>query len=433
MADPRRWIVIGAGPAGLLAARRLAAAGHQVTVLEAEDEVGGRVSRIRVDGLDMDAGAESFATRGGYVEALARELGLGDRLVTPSGDPAWVVTAERSFQMPRAGWLGVPTASLSRDVVKALGWGGALRAAADRFLPPEPVDPEDSLGEVARRRLGDVAVDRLMQPVVSGIFSRPIDELRIDAAASGLAAEVSDVGLVKAAKRRRAIAPAGSAVMGIDGGVFHLTQALAADATRRGVRIETGQVVAAVTHKQPAHKKAQWQVVTEQSKWKADEVVVAASRPVAAALVPQIERAPDKQVALVTLSLDASELNRHPRGSGVLAVGDVTRAKALTHASAKWAWVAREAPSRHMVRLSYNVNSREDLSGYAVADASRLLGVELKDSQVRDLVQVTWHDAAPTRAGNREPAPGLHLVGAAAGFSGLAAIVDDDSRSTLGS
>lgn len=427
VAKARRWIVIGAGPAGLLAARRLASKGHDVTVLEAEDEVGGRVSRIRVDGLDMDAGAESFATRGGYVEKLARELGLGDDLVTPAGGPAWVVSEDRSFALPKAGWLGIPTSSLAPDVVKALGLSGALRAAADRFMPPEPVAPDDTLGHVARKRLGDAAVDRLIQPVVGGIFSRKVDDLRIDAAASGLAAEVSQVGLVKAASRRRAVAPAGSAVMGIDGGIFRLTQALAADARSRGVRIETGQAVTALVKKQ-----TRWHLFTETEKWKADEVVVAAPRPVAAALVPELERAPDKQVALVTLSLDAPELNSHPRGSGVLAVGDVTRAKALTHANAKWAWVAREAPTRNLVRLSYNVESREDLSGYAVADAARLLGTPLSDKQVRDLVQVTWHDAAPTLAGDREPAPGLHLVGAAAGFSGLAAIVDDDATSTLG-
>ncbi|MDE0573802.1 FAD-dependent oxidoreductase [Demequina sp. B12] len=427
VAKPRTWIVIGAGPAGLLAARRLASYGHDVTVLEAESEVGGRVSRTRVDGLDMDAGAESFATRGGYVETLVRDLGLGDKLVTPAGAPAWVVSPDRAYPMPSAGWLGVPTVSLARDVRKALGWSGALRAAVERFMPPEPIAPDDSLGKIARKRLGDAAVDRLMSPVVSGIFSRPVDDLRIDAAAAGLAAEVSEVGLVRAAARRRAAAPAGSAVMGLDGGIFQLTHALAAQAQAAGVRIVTDAPVYSLTR-----KTRRWNVVTDGHKWKADAVVVAASRPVAAALVPQIERAPDKQVALVTLSLDAPALDRQPRGSGVLAVGDVTRAKALTHASAKWAWVAREAPERHLVRLSYNLETAEDLSPHAVADASRLLGVELTDAQVRDLVQVTWHDAAPTRPGDREPVPGLHLVGAAAGFSGLAAIVDDDARSTLG-
>ncbi|WP_159449150.1 NAD(P)/FAD-dependent oxidoreductase [Demequina sp. NBRC 110055] len=427
MAEPRSWTVIGAGPAGLLSARRLAAAGHSVTVLEAEGHVGGRVSRVRVDGLDMDAGAESFATRGGYVERLVEELGLTDRLVAPTGGPAWIVGPDRAYPMPAAGWLGIPTRSLAPDVIRALGLGGALRAAVEPWLPRELVAPDAMLGEVARRRLGDRAVERLMAPVARGIFSRPVDELRVDAAAGGLAAEITERGLIRAAGHRRANAPAGSAVLGLDGGVATLTDALAADARAKGVSIVTGAAVSSLMRVDQG-----WRLWTEAGRYDADAVVVASSRPAAAALVPQVERAPDKQVALVTLSLDAPELDSHPRGSGVLAIDGVTRAKALTHATAKWRWVAREAPRRHLVRLSYSLETAEDLAPFALADASRLLGVPLKDSQVRDLVQVVWHDASPTRAGDREPVPGIHLVGAAAGFSGLAAIVDDDQRSTLG-
>ncbi|MFV0287112.1 MAG: protoporphyrinogen/coproporphyrinogen oxidase [Demequina sp.] len=427
MAEPRAWIVIGGGPAGLLAARRLAGAGHSVTVLEAEDHLGGRVSRVRVDGLDLDAGAESFATRGGHVEALVRELGLSDRLVAPAGGPAWVVGPEREYPMPAAGWLGIPTASFAPDVVRALGVKGALRAAVERWIPREPVEPDAMLGEVARRRLGDAAVDRLIAPVTRGIFSRPVDELRVDAAAAGLAAEISEMGLTRAAARRRAKAPAGSAVLGLVGGVAGLTDALAADAVSCGAHILTSTVVTSLRE-----DRGRWQVRTADGTLVADEVVVASSRPAAAALVPQVRRAPDRQVALVTLSLDAPELDSHPRGSGVLAIDGVTRAKALTHATAKWEWVAKAAPDRHIVRLSYALDSAEDLAPHALADASRLLGVPLRDAQVRDLVQVVWHDASPTKPGDREPVPGLHLVGAAAGFSGLAAIVDDDQRSTLG-
>nr|WP_284327693.1 FAD-dependent oxidoreductase [Demequina litorisediminis] len=206
-----------------------------------------------------------------------------------------------------------------------------------------------------------------------------------------------------------------------------MTDALAADAVSRGAHILTSTVVTSLRE-----DRGRWQVRTADGTLVADEVVVASSRPAAAALVPQVRRAPDRQVALVTLSLDAPELDSHPRGSGVLAIDGVTRAKALTHATAKWEWVAKAAPDRHIVRLSYALDTAEDLAPHALADASRLLGVPLRDAQVRDLVQVVWHDASPTKPGHREPAPGLHLVGAAAGFSGLAAIVDDDQRSTLG-
>ena len=71
-----RSVVIGAGAAGLIAARDLLARGDAVTVLEARDRIGGRVTSLELDGLELDAGAESFATRGGAVAALASVAGL---------------------------------------------------------------------------------------------------------------------------------------------------------------------------------------------------------------------------------------------------------------------------------------------------------------------------------------------------------------------
>jgi protoporphyrinogen/coproporphyrinogen III oxidase len=76
--------VVGGGIAGMVVARRLAMAGRAVTLIEASDHLGGTVARHTVGGIDLDAGAESFATRGGTVAALAAELGLGGDIVTPT-------------------------------------------------------------------------------------------------------------------------------------------------------------------------------------------------------------------------------------------------------------------------------------------------------------------------------------------------------------
>src|SRR5215207_8861640 len=86
-----RVVVVGAGIGGLIVARELARAGIPVTVVEASDRVGGQLASIGLAGLDIDAAAESFATRGGAVEALAGELGLGDDVVRPLESPAWIV------------------------------------------------------------------------------------------------------------------------------------------------------------------------------------------------------------------------------------------------------------------------------------------------------------------------------------------------------
>ena len=77
-------IVIGGGPSGLISARRLAAAGMRVTLLEQRHHLGGAVGAHEVGGLLLDSGAESFATRSPIVSDLVKELGLGDQIVAPN-------------------------------------------------------------------------------------------------------------------------------------------------------------------------------------------------------------------------------------------------------------------------------------------------------------------------------------------------------------
>src|SRR5690554_1921842 len=100
MADPRGAVVdvvvVGAGIAGLTAARDLVMGGLSVLLLEASASVGGKVRSHTIAGVELDAGAESFATRGDTVAALVRELGLGDDLVPPNPAGAWLYRADGS-------------------------------------------------------------------------------------------------------------------------------------------------------------------------------------------------------------------------------------------------------------------------------------------------------------------------------------------------
>ncbi|MFT4305718.1 MAG: FAD-dependent oxidoreductase, partial [Microbacterium sp.] len=83
-------VVVGGGVAGLVAALEFARVGMRVTVLEAEDRLGGVLRSAEVAGVVLDVGAESFATRGGHVRALIDRLGLSDAVVAPAADGAWV-------------------------------------------------------------------------------------------------------------------------------------------------------------------------------------------------------------------------------------------------------------------------------------------------------------------------------------------------------
>jgi protoporphyrinogen oxidase (EC 1.3.3.4) len=84
--------------------------GRDVVVLEASDRAGGQVARHTVGGLELDAGAESFATRGGTVADLAGRLGLGDEIVRPAELPAWLYRADgTAMPLPATSLLGIPS------------------------------------------------------------------------------------------------------------------------------------------------------------------------------------------------------------------------------------------------------------------------------------------------------------------------------------
>lgn len=383
--------VVGGGIGGMVAARRLALAGREVTLLEASDRLGGTVSSHEVGGIRLDAAAESFATRGGIVQKLLGSLGLGDDVVTPDGAGAWLyrLTGD-AVPLPATAVLGIPGQPLAADVVRVIGWKAAWRAQLDSLLPSLESRPDVSLGDLVRRRMGSGVLDGLVAPVVHGVHSVHPDDIAADRAAPGLRTATARRGLAEAVRGMRAAAPAGAAAAGIRGGVHRLADALAADLTRFGVDVRLGERV--------------------------DDPSSLPGRVMVAA--PSLLSESGRRIVLATLVLDAPELDAAPRGSGLLVTKGApgVTARALTHGTAKWSWLREAAAGRHVVRLSYETEPA-DVLAVARRDAATLLGVELPSSAVVDAARVEWTRAAPA-----SDAPEWALGEAVVG-SGVAGIV----------
>jgi oxygen-dependent protoporphyrinogen oxidase len=145
-------VVVGGGVAGLVAARELARGGARVLLLEASGRLGGEVGRHTVAGIDLDSGAESFATRGGTVAAYLDELGLADDVVLPDGRGAWVHQADgAAFPLPRTGLLGIPGDLSDPDVLRVIGADGAEIAARLDAQSAEVGADEIAVGPFVRR------------------------------------------------------------------------------------------------------------------------------------------------------------------------------------------------------------------------------------------------------------------------------------------
>ena len=400
-------VVVGGGVAGLVIARSLLLEGLTVTVLEASDRLGGNVWRHTVGGIALDAGAESFATRGGTVEALARDLGLGDEIVLPNPAGAWLQPAAGpAVPLPSTSLLGIPATPVAKDVIAVLGTGPALRAyLRDTFLPGSVGATATTLGELVRQRMGDDVLDKLVAPVVHGVHSASPDDLDLDRVSPQLRAALGrERSLARAVSSLRAAAPAGSAVAGIRGGISLIVDALVADLERFGADIRLNTRANAVTVGS----------VTIDDDVLGGHIVVAAS-----GLLPSNGAAP-RDVTLATLVVDAPELDAAPRGTGVL-VANATpgiRARALTHATAKWPWLAERAAGKHVLRLSYG-DEPQALAATARTDAAALLGVAIPPEAVLDFARVQW--SRPTAT---EVAPdGVTVVGETIAGTGLANII----------
>jgi protoporphyrinogen/coproporphyrinogen III oxidase len=472
-----RVAVVGGGMAGLVAALECAKVGFAVTVFEGSGRLGGVLRTAEVAGIAVDAGAESYATRGGTVRALIDELGLSDAVVRPAAGRAWVAglpggPGQDAAPMPAGGVLGIPPNPWAPDVVRVIGRGGAWRAYLDRLRPPLTIGHDRSLGHLVRTRMGEKVLDRLVAPVTSGVYSSRPDDIDVDLAAPGLNAALTRTGslsgAVAALQARRADAEKGTtdapkapgaAVEGLDGGMSRLVDALHDRLVALGADIRLGAVVEGI--EPAADETARWRVrAVEESGTDGaeardapfDAVVVAAPEPAArrllAPVVPGLdaESGPAPVVEIVTLVLDAPELDAAPRGTGVLTVPGTHVAKALTHATAKWEWLARAAgPGVHVVRVSFGAQGEEpataDLddagaAALALREASALLGVPLDDGRLRGSHRERFAQSQPAATLGR-PAQveaaraavrrveGLVAVGAWLAGTGLAQVVPD--------
>jgi len=450
--QPPHVVVVGGGIAGMAAARQLAVGGARVTLLEASAVLGGKVARHTVAGIPLDAGAESFATRRGTVAAFLAGLGLGDAIVQPDPAGAWLQPAGgAAVPLPKAGLLGIPGTPMAADVIAVIGKRAALRAQLDSLLGYAGYK-ERTLGGLVRRRMGRAVLEQLVAPVTMGVHSRHPDELELDVVAPGLrSAFLSTVSLAQAVQKLRSAAPAGSAVAGIDGGIFRLVETLEAKLVALGVVLRTGTRVGSV--------EADRVVLDSGEVIAADRVVLACALRASVAERVEAPEPPGRLpstgsgsvsaadpvetsgIVLATLVVRAPELDAAPRGTGLLvaAGADGIRAKALTHSTAKWPWLAaRTGPGTHVLRLSYNAESAphgcEELREQARADAERLLGVPIPASGILGFDRVEW--ARPARAATASGSAasdsaalgaatprGVTVIGEAVAGTGLAAVI----------
>lgn len=409
--------VIGAGVSGLSAAFLLRNAGLDVTVLEGSPQLGGKLAVSEVGGIAVDSGAEALLARRPEGTGLIGELGLSGQLEVPGTTAAGIWTRGRIRSLPRRQFMGVPA-----DIAELAGTGilseaGLARAAQEPTLPDGEPATDVSVTSRVGGRFGAELVDRLVEPLLGGVYAGRCDDLSFDATLPALAQAArrhhsltdAAASLVPASHGPASHGPAspgrGAApdqpapapvFATLAGGLGTLPGALAAAS---GARVRTSAMV-----RELARTPAGWRLTVGSAHapevLEADAVIiavpaVAAGRLLAGVAEPAASALREiryASMAVVTLAYPVAAFPGPVTGSGFLVPAvDERTIKAVTFSTVKWPHLRATRPDLHIVRCSVGrlgedaVLQRDDaeLAALAAADLAEATGVRGRPADAR--------------------------------------------------
>jgi len=453
---PPRVVIAGGGIAGLAAAFFLRDAPVSVTVLEGSPRLGGKLAVSEVAGIAVDEGAEALLARRPEGTGLIRAAGLAGRLVAPGSTAAAIWSRGQMLQLPRRQVMGVPADLDDLARCGLLSDGGMARAREDPGRPATPRDGDVAVASYVGARFGQELVDRLVDPLLGGVYAGRSEDLSFEATLPGLAEESRrHSSLTEAAGALMPPHPAAPAdgaaaeatvFTTLAGGLGTLPAAIAAAS---GAEVRTGAMVRELTRTPGG-----WRLTVGSAHvpafLDADAVVLAVPAQPASRLLAGLPGAADARAALagiayasmaiVTLAYPASRFPRPLAGSGYLVPAvDGHPVKAVTFSSVKWPHLRSADPELVVVRCSLGRIGEErllhrddaDLAALAAADLATATGVRGEPAGVR---VTRWGGALPQysvghldRVGRIRAAvgrePGLAVCGAAYDGIGIPACI----------
>jgi oxygen-dependent protoporphyrinogen oxidase len=447
-----RIAIIGGGIAGLAAAyelekARAAGASVKYALFEERPRLGGSLDSEIVGGAVLDRGPDSFLTEKPAAAELCRELGLGSELI-PSNDAArktYIVARNRLVALPDGLMFLVPTKLVPTALTRLFSVRTKMRMALELLHPPRPSDGDESVAALVERHFGQEAVDRLADPLLSGIYGGDATQLSAQTVLPRLVEMETKYGsltrgMLAAHRRMRALAKTSSKTQNggaaiftaLRGGMGQLVDAIAE-------RLD-GSSVRTATPVSGIEKTAQgWKVQAGGGSEEFDALIMAAPAwtagelltPVDAVLGAELSGIPYSSSITVNLVYDEGKIGPLPEGFGFLVPAVEGRAMlACTFAHRKF--LGRTPPGKAVFRAFLGGMKRIDLlaeSDQALVEVVRremreILGAKTIGAEVEpEFAQVTrWRRAmAQYAVGHKErmervnarvtALPGLRLVG----------------------
>jgi protoporphyrinogen/coproporphyrinogen III oxidase len=411
--------IIGAGISGLAAAFFLRDAPVRVVVLEGSPQLGGKLSLAEVAGRAVDVGAEALLARRPEGTDLVRAAGLGDELILPGTTAARIWSRGAMHPLPARQFMGVPADMGELARTGLLSADGLARASQEPQLPVTHRDGDVSVAGYVGARFGGEIVDRLVDPLLGGVYAGRSDQLSFEATLPGLAqASRTHVSLAGAAASLLPPPPPSAPPPGqtparpavfttLRGGLGTLPPALAA-ASGAGVRTRAmvrelargphGWRLTIGSAHAPEHLDADGVILALPGRPASRLLAGVPDAAGAAAALGEISYA---SMAIVTLAYPATAFPQLPRNSGYLVPAvDGRPVKAVTFSSVKWPHLRSRAEGLVFVRCSVGrigeeaILQRDDreLSELAAADLAAATGVRGRPA---DAVVTRWGGGLP--------------------------------------
>jgi oxygen-dependent protoporphyrinogen oxidase len=287
-----RIAIVGGGISGIAAAfeaeqRRTAGADVDYLLYEASSRLGGVLRTEFIDGCVVEAGPDSFVTEKPWAADLCRLVGLGDQLIASNdGDrKTYILTRGRLVEMPDGLMFMVPTKILPTALSPLFSWNTKLRMAQELFHPPSAVNHDEPVADFVERHYGREMVDRLADPLLSGIYGGDAAQLSVRAVLQRFAEMERTHGslgrAMLAAKKRVSSGPrkpAPSLFTSLKNGMQSISEAIVS-------RLNPVSFVTNATVKALQPSSAGWNVFTGAGSERFDAVIVALPAPASASVL----------------------------------------------------------------------------------------------------------------------------------------------------
>jgi oxygen-dependent protoporphyrinogen oxidase len=329
-----RIAIVGGGISGLSAAlaiekARAQGAAADYVLFESAPRVGGSMFSERVDGCLVEGGPDSFLTEKPWAAMLCRELGIADRLIGSNDHlrKTYILVHNRLIAMPDGLQFMVPTKIVPTAMSPLFSWGTKLRMAGELLHPPRPMTSDETVAEMVERHFGAEVVDRLADPLLSGVYGGDAASLSARAVLPRFVEMEEKYGslsraMLAARKRMRAAAretPPPSLFTSLEDGMQQLVTAIVARLTPANLRTSTP--VRAVARRDDG-----WELRTESGSERFEGLIFATPAWAAGQLISAVDESlgadlaaiPYSSSITVTMGYSQQQLRTLPPGFGFL-------------------------------------------------------------------------------------------------------------------